>query len=174
MDFRWYGGRLSLDFVATLSKRHTERIERLPDPPALQRWLRQAGLPGDDEASARDLADAKELREALFGLFTAFGTDLDVVNRWATRPVPGAWLECVGDELRLVRPVMDVRDRLSLVAKDGVDLLTGSLADRVRMCADEECTLLFVDESRAGGRRWCSMDACGARSKMARYRAPRT
>ena len=39
---------------------------------------------------------------------------------------------------------------------------------RVRTCAG--CSLLFIDRSRPGRRRWCSMDRCGNRDKTARYR----
>ncbi|MFE7743242.1 CGNR zinc finger domain-containing protein [Nocardia sp. NPDC057455] len=39
---------------------------------------------------------------------------------------------------------------------------------RVRAAGD--CGLLFVDASRPGRRRWCSMDRCGNLSKVRRYR----
>jgi predicted RNA-binding Zn ribbon-like protein len=42
---------------------------------------------------------------------------------------------------------------------------------RVRSCA--RCTLLFVDRSPPGTRRWCSMERCGNRSKTAHYRQTR-
>ncbi|MEV8375862.1 CGNR zinc finger domain-containing protein [Kribbella sp. NPDC056861] len=38
-------------------------------------------------------------------------------------------------------------------------------------CEDPTCTLLFVDSSRSHRRRWCSMDRCGARSKMRTLRS---
>ena len=172
-DFRWFGGRPALDFVATLGKRDTAVVERIPTPADLARWFHEADL-GAVTVSTEDLRDAVELREALYGLFTNTGADLATVNRWAERPVPGGRIERGESGLRRVRPRMTAADLLSLLARDAVDLLTGPDAERVRMCAGDDCTLLFVDESRAGNRRWCSMEACGARSKMARYRAPRT
>ena len=42
---------------------------------------------------------------------------------------------------------------------------------RVKQCAN--CNWLFVDRSRNGSRRWCSMDECGVHVKMRRYRAAR-
>ncbi|WP_422000109.1 CGNR zinc finger domain-containing protein [Reyranella sp.] len=49
------------------------------------------------------------------------------------------------------------------------DLLTGNRLDRVRRCANPECGWLFLDDSRAGKRRWCSMSACGNRAKARRH-----
>jgi predicted RNA-binding Zn ribbon-like protein len=49
------------------------------------------------------------------------------------------------------------------------DLLTGSKLDKVRRCANPECGWLFLDDSRAGKRRWCSMSACGNRAKARRH-----
>jgi len=172
IDFRWHGGRPALDFVATLGKRDTAVIERIPTPGDLARWFQEAGL-GRAEVSTKDLRNAVELREALYALFARTKADLGTVNHWAGRPVLGGRIERVKGRFRRVQPEMAAADLLSLVARDAVDLLTGPLAERTRMCAGDDCTLLFVDESRAGNRRWCSMEACGARSKMARYRAPR-
>jgi predicted RNA-binding Zn ribbon-like protein len=47
------------------------------------------------------------------------------------------------------------------------------LADpsRIKECEGEECGWVFVDATKSGTRRWCSMASCGARAKMKRYRA---
>ncbi|MQA78800.1 MAG: hypothetical protein GEV10_10045 [Streptosporangiales bacterium] len=37
-----------------------------------------------------------------------------------------------------------------------------------------DTSLLFLDFSRNHSRRWCSMNGCGARAKMRRYRAGRS
>ena len=42
-------------------------------------------------------------------------------------------------------------------------------ADRIRRCANPDCVLWFLDTSRPGTRRWCSMAACGNRDKAARH-----
>jgi predicted RNA-binding Zn ribbon-like protein len=49
------------------------------------------------------------------------------------------------------------------------DLLTGAKLDKVRRCANPECGWLFLDDSRAGKRRWCSMSSCGNRAKARRH-----
>ena len=50
-----------------------------------------------------------------------------------------------------------------------VDLLRSDRLERLRLCVD--CRWLFLDLSRNRSRRWCSMNGCGARAKMRRYRA---
>ena len=49
------------------------------------------------------------------------------------------------------------------------DLLAGARLDRVRRCANPECGWLFLDDSRVGKRRWCSMQSCGNRAKAKRH-----
>jgi predicted RNA-binding Zn ribbon-like protein len=59
---------------------------------------------------------------------------------------------------------------LSTLARDAIDLFTGPLSGRIRVCAADDRGLLFVDASRPGRCRWCSMDRCGNLSKVRRYR----
>jgi predicted RNA-binding Zn ribbon-like protein len=49
------------------------------------------------------------------------------------------------------------------------DLLAGDKLDKVKRCANPECGWLFLDDSRAGKRRWCSMSSCGNRAKARRH-----
>ena len=41
---------------------------------------------------------------------------------------------------------------------------------RIRACEGPNCGLLFVDQSRGPGRRWCRMTVCGNRFKQASWR----
>lgn len=45
-------------------------------------------------------------------------------------------------------------------------------SDRIRRCANPDCVLWFLDVSRPGTRRWCSMAGCGNREKARRHYAP--
>lgn len=181
LAFRWRGGRPVLDFTATVGERWQRGFERLRSPEDLARWLRDAGLADDPpHVTGVDLSAAHELREALYSAFQAARSgrpvavaDLAAINRWSALPARGPRLEDVGGRLHQRPPAEDAAGLLTLLARDGVDLLGGPLAGRIRECARDDCALLFVDESRAGTRRWCSMDDCGARSKMSAYRARR-
>jgi predicted RNA-binding Zn ribbon-like protein len=70
-------------------------------------------------------------------------------------------MEPVGDELDQAR---------SAVAGSLAHYLADHDAGRLRICADESCGWLFIDESPAGRRRWCDMRTCGNRAKVARHR----
>jgi predicted RNA-binding Zn ribbon-like protein len=56
------------------------------------------------------------------------------------------------------------------ITRSAVSLLTSDRLDRVRQCAGDRCTWLFLDTSRNGLRRWCDMQACGNRAKVRRFR----
>jgi predicted RNA-binding Zn ribbon-like protein len=58
-------------------------------------------------------------------------------------------------------------DVLGPLAEDIMMLLTGVAADRVRKC--EGCPVHFLDVSKKGSRRWCSMGLCGNKVKVAAY-----
>ncbi|MFD3400230.1 CGNR zinc finger domain-containing protein [Kribbella sp. NPDC058693] len=169
--FAWVGSRPSVDFTATVGKREQAPFERMPEPADLARWFREAGLTHDEvPVSRRTYGQAIQLREALYRLFTGATrpADLDVVNQWSTRPLAGPRLT---PDRRVATAPTDVPGLLSRLARDAIDLVTGPLAERIRVCASDDCSLLFVDTSRPGQRRWCSMNTCGARAKMATYRA---
>ncbi|MBG0829229.1 ABATE domain-containing protein [Planomonospora sp. ID67723] len=181
--FRFHSGRHCLNLIATVGRRRAERVERLTTPADLGRWFTEAGLAASAPAAgARELRQARALRESMYELFTACllggeipSAELAAVNDWAARPAPAHRLEAGPDgRLRRVPGEVTAQALLAEIARDAVDLLGGPLAERVHECELGPCTVLFLDTSRSGRRRWCSMDGCGARAKMAAYRARRT
>ena len=180
--FRFAGGRPCLDLTATVGQRWGPQVERLRTPQDLACWFVRAGLTEQPpEVSRQDLAHARTLREAIYRTITRrlAGTaagpgELAIVNDWASRLPPRLWLEPGEDgRLRARRDATTASALLAALARDAVELLGDPLADRIRQCHADDCALLFLDTSRAGRRRWCSMATCGARAKMAAYRARR-
>jgi predicted RNA-binding Zn ribbon-like protein len=173
--FKFRGGRLALDFPATATGRlKGELREMLKTPADLDRWLVAAGLaetaPGAGEL---DLIQARTLREALYALGLARAQDRDlpaadraVINQFASRPAAPPWL---GEDGRS-RLFGDAASLLARLAREGVELLGGELAGRIRQCEGPPCAVLFLDTSRKGDRRWCSMAACGNKAKVAGFR----
>jgi predicted RNA-binding Zn ribbon-like protein len=180
-EFRFLGGRHCLDLTATVGERQGLQTERLRTPQDLANWLVAAGLADQPPAaSRRDLAQARTLREAIYETIKRRMAGqppgpghLAIINNWAGRPPPRAWLQAEDGRLRTRQDAPTVAALVASLARDAVGLLGGPLADRIRECAAEDCALLFLDTSRAGRRRWCSMATCGARDKMAAYRARR-
>jgi predicted RNA-binding Zn ribbon-like protein len=57
------------------------------------------------------------------------------------------------------------------VARSAAELLVSEDLDRVKVCASDTCTWLFLDTTRNRQRRWCDMKVCGNREKARRHRA---
>lgn len=183
--FRQGAGRLCLDFIRTLRYRDTPgATEELPDAEALAAWVAQCGPCGGGRAVPSpcedDVREARALREAVYCLITAAlgpagpaaagGAARARLNRAAAVPVPTPRLSPSG---QLVWEADDpVPATLALIARDALDLATSpSLLARVHPCASPTCGALFLDHSRPGTRRWCSMDTCGNKAKKAGMRA---
>ena len=175
-DFRFGLGQVTLDFLATLGAPASRRIERLAGPRDLDRWIAEAGIAAAPCASGQQLDDARELREAIRRVLDCArdggrpgAPDLQLVNEWARRPVAAPQ---IGPGLTRVSAGPDpVTGALAHIARESVEFITGHELARVRTCAG--CTLLFIDRSRPGTRRWCSMERCGNRNKTAHYRQKR-
>jgi len=176
LAFPFIGGRPCLDFVATLGRRHATPLERIPDPAALARWFAEAELAAGDgpvRVTARDLADARVLREALHRVVRAamagqapVPADVELVNETAARPDLAPQL---GPARWTAR--QPARAALATVARDAVLLVGSPLLERVKKCENPDCSLLFLDDSQARRRRWCSMERCGNLAKVAGYRS---
>ncbi len=175
-DYRFHfkSGRPALDFCATTGERWRRNFERLRSPADLGRWAVEAGLLAQPSAvSQPSPKDARELREAIYRTAKLAGegkpapADVGLINRWAAQPPLAPVLAADGQTATFAG---NVEALLATLAGDAIDLVTGPWAHRVRECASDTCALLFVDTSRPGRRRWCSMDGCGNRHKTATYR----
>lgn len=181
MDFRHDLGHPALDLIATVGARGSVPIERLSEPADLNRWLAEAGMfrvplpeKGRQRTTRAQLTAARDLREAIYRSLEAArerrpvaDDDREVINTWARGatavPQLGPGLSC------LVVGPDPATAALSQIAREAIELITGPQLGRVRKC--DGCSLIFLDRSRPGRRRWCSMDRCGNKSKTARYRA---
>ena len=66
----------------------------------------------------------------------------------------------------------DAADELiGAIAVQLADLLVNEQASLVKRCDGAECTLWFLDRTKAHRRRFCSAAACGNRDKVAAFRA---
>ncbi|WP_181778736.1 MULTISPECIES: CGNR zinc finger domain-containing protein [Brevibacterium] len=175
-DWLWYGGEVCLDFVNTLRDRYGPARETLVEPVDLSRWIDAAGLGTTEVPGQRELDSALRLRAAISRLLEAADEttddDLDLINGVIGAGVTAPRLERGPQGAPVVvRPVVTVDSALSLIALNALDVLERGRPQRIRTCAHDRCGLVFYDSSRAGSRRWCSMDRCGNRAKAARHAA---
>jgi predicted RNA-binding Zn ribbon-like protein len=189
MKFEFVAGNLALDFVNTVHNHgSSDPQDDLQTYEDLMDWSRQAGLLR--ERKRRELQSKKpaqeklefagtmKLREAVYAIFfnRARGQRvpreaLQRLNWHLKHVMTGATLQSAGKQFALAWeaavPLQRVRGEITGSA---VSLLTSERLDRVRQCAGERCTWLFLDTSRNGLRRWCNMQACGNRAKVRSFR----
>jgi predicted RNA-binding Zn ribbon-like protein len=168
--FRFRGGHVALDLAATLGGRLKEQPRELLETTAdLDRWLVSSGLavqpPG---AGDEDVRLARELREAIYAIASGknAGAARERLNALAALPAARPRLTASG---KLVRDG-NARELLATIAREAVELFGSPARERIRTCEGEGCPLLFLDLSRSGGRRWCSMAGCGNRAKARSFR----
>jgi predicted RNA-binding Zn ribbon-like protein len=167
-------GRVCLNFAHTGQTPYWVEPELVYDQASLERWLAHIlGLVGI-QAQHRDVAAAHRLRESVLQLARArtegrqlAAQDIVTVNAFATAAPPVPQMTTDGTVAPLAA---SASAGLSAIARDAIDLLTGPLGHRIRVCAAEDCGFLFVDASRPGTRRWCSMQRCGNLTKVRTHR----
>ncbi|HZA66177.1 MAG TPA: CGNR zinc finger domain-containing protein, partial [Geminicoccaceae bacterium] len=123
-------------------------------------------------------SEALALREVVYRAFSALAcgdpvsdrdraalnaalADAPARNRLARAGAGYAWRI---EPARITAPAL-----LAPVVWSAGDLIAGGRLERVRLCANEQCLWLFLDESKAGTRRWCNMASCGNRAKARRH-----
>lgn len=174
--FHRLSGRPALDLVATVGERWRRRFERLRSCADVDRWIAGAGFDLATPATAADLAAIRELRGAVELLVVAAigGTVTDADRRAAEARVTAAARgprprRVLADGALRTEPVTPA-EVVTWLADDALDLLGGPDVVRIRECAADDCALVFLDTSRPGTRRWCSMRGCGNRAKVQRHR----
>jgi predicted RNA-binding Zn ribbon-like protein len=182
-ELPFIGGDPALDFVNTAEERgHPEAGDVLRTPADLRRWGQRYGLLGRSATlggdAGRELEKAREARELLYRLF---------LDRAHDRPAPAAALtglaQLAADAYRAATLDLDAaggvgwrwrRSALESVrhvaVASAVDLLRADPSPRLKQCPGDRCGWFFLDTSKRGNRRWCSMGECGQDAKNLRRR----
>ncbi len=135
------------------------------------------------EAAHSCFERAIAFRETLCRVFSAIASggapaaaDLEAVQSAYMETMAQGQLAAATDGAGLAwrwQPPEDSLDQvLWPVVRSAVELLTAPEVARVKVCPGVgDCGWLFLDTSKNGRRRWCSMESCGSRVKMRRYYA---
>ncbi|HSS73555.1 MAG TPA: ABATE domain-containing protein [Gaiellaceae bacterium] len=196
-DIPHLGGTLCLDFANTVEPRNSaEQLDLFQERDDVLRWASVTGIvvhPGSKPtrrpsqlsaaAAAEELARARALREAVYAAAAAAARE-ERPDARALATIQGAFAQAMArSELASLDGEYGWRSSaggvdlvLDAVAKDAVDLLLSPGRLRIKECGDDEngCGWLFVDTTKSGTRRWCSMAVCGTRAKVERHRARQT
>ena len=186
--FLFVANRPILDLLNTKPVLADGPTELLPDVRALERWLIASGT----VSSAKDRAALRGWRnsvgaEGFLKQLIAFRERLrDAVLRIESGMLPSdAFLSEVNALLlhhpghtslrkrdgRLAREAFiewrEPADLWAPIVDATADLLVEAESSRIRKC--ESCVVHFFDTSKKGSRRWCSMNICGNKLKVAAY-----
>lgn len=193
MHYEFIAGNLALDFANTVHNHGSgDPEDDLKGFSELISWARQAGLMNEREgqelsgqaqahpaAAGTDLRRSLRVRELIYEVFSEIAREgkprpaaLAGLNSYFRQAMAQVGLRRVADGYEFWWEDHDRSlDRVMwAVTRAAVDLLTSGSFRRVRQCAGESCTWLFLDTSRNGLRRWCDMQACGNRAKVRRFR----
>ena len=171
------GGAPALDFVNTVDPRvGPEAEDFLVSPSSLAAWAAHVGLVRRVHVTPAGHRRAIDLREALYRVFLAVAhdrrpatADLAHVHDEHVKAFRHARLSRHGEGYGFHVPAAAGVDAILWPILESASELLASPA-RIKECPGDDCGWVFLDASRSGTRRWCSMASCGARDKMRRYR----
>ena len=186
--FLFVANRPALDFLNTKPVLAEGPTELLPDFDALERWLIAAGIVNSAKTKAllrgwRNSAEARSFLKELIGFRERLRSAVVRMEAGATpsdeflKEVNARLLEYPPRralrkrEGRVVmEPIFEPREPADLwapVVQSVADLVSEPQTQRLRQC--ESCVVHFFDTSKKGSRRWCSMNICGNKVKVAAY-----
>jgi predicted RNA-binding Zn ribbon-like protein len=186
--FLFVANRPILDLLNTKPLLAEGPTELLPDVRALERWLIASGTVSSvkDKAAVRGWRNSAEA-DAFLKQLIAFREKLrDAVLRIESGMLPNdAFLSNVNSLLlqyprhtslhkrdgKITRETLvefrKPADLWAPIVDATANLLVEAELSRIRKC--ESCVIHFFDTSKKGSRRWCSMNICGNKLKVAAY-----
>jgi predicted RNA-binding Zn ribbon-like protein len=189
-NLRLDGGVLCLDYVNTIPDRFdNSNRDLLPAFNDLIYWAKKAkvvdsaGITGLEKVAASNerktkefFAEAIHLRSLIYSIFLPISqqqklklSDLDQFNKLVSRYFPFLQLTAERDGFT-EQWNFDSNHFYSITApiiKSAYELLLSDKLHRVKQCPS--CGWLFLDTTKNGKRRWCSMQDCGSNAKALDY-----
>jgi predicted RNA-binding Zn ribbon-like protein len=190
--FLFVANRPILDLLNTKPVLADGPTELLPDLRALERWLIASGTVTSAKAKAtlRSWRNSTEAAAFLQQLIAFRERLMEAVLRIESRLTPAEAFLAEVNSLLLQHPLPALlhkrdgkviretsfelsrpADLWAPIADATADLLAETESSRIRKC--ESCVVHFFDTSKKGSRRWCSMNICGNKLKVAAYQRRR-
>jgi len=189
--FLFLAGEPALDLLNTTPVLASGPVDLLESFSDLEEWMGRAGLvtgeqvrdlrrrhgPGADAVLVRVKALRESLREIVFALEESAPMPRKAVAEVnaALRHGAGHWeLEWDAKAKRFQRHSNSEGDDLESkvigpIARSIAVLLTERTPGSIRKCENPACVLHYYDTSKNHSRRWCSMEFCGNRNKVAAH-----
>jgi predicted RNA-binding Zn ribbon-like protein len=190
--FLFVANRLALDFLNTKPVLAQGPTELLPDFDSLGRWFIASGIVSSAKTKSllRSWRHSREAEVFLKELLVFRERLRDAVLRMESGAIPSDdFLKEVNAKLAqhphratlrkregriFSEPFFEPREPADFwgpIIKGVADLLSETRVERLRQC--ESCIVHFFDSSKKGSRRWCSMNICGNKLKVANYQRRR-
>jgi predicted RNA-binding Zn ribbon-like protein len=185
------GNHPATDFLNTSLTPEGKRIEMIGDGRAFFRWLvaaklldearagrllKRLGIKGADAAAA----EARHLREWARDWLErwrrapnrGYEKEIETLNQWLARGTQHREIVTTDEGLKLavLSHVEGTAELLAVLAATIAALVIEEDASLVRTCAGADCTLWFLDRTKAHRRLFCSTSICGNRAKVAAFR----
>lgn len=177
-ELPFVAGHIALDFVNTAEERgHPDAGEALGTPADLRLWGERYGLisgraAGDDNDQA-EIERAIEARELLCALFLGRRAGQPAAQEQVARLTElGAEAYRAGTLQRNddgsiswnwdPRKLATIRH---IAVTSAIELLRAAPSARLKQCPGDQCGWFFLDTTKRGNRRWCSMAECGQDAK---------
>ncbi len=188
------GDSSALDFLNSVAAPKTTEYEWLQSGPDLLDWFVEAGMASEEKlqhlrspehANAMEdtVQSARKFRDE-FRAFIQAASDhpsavvshpmIDQINETLGQGSQHFQIESGPSDNGYILASRDriayPSDLLCLIAKHCAQLICEADFQYVRNCEGPNCTLYFRDVSKNHKRRWCSMEVCGNRAKVAAHR----
>jgi predicted RNA-binding Zn ribbon-like protein len=180
-DFLFLGDHPAVDLLNTVARPADEVIDFWQSDADVLRWLTLTGLLQTDTIPAFRtgslLESARQLREIVRTIILQRKKrrqpDLAPLNAFLAQASSFCRLtKSHAGPLELERSytARTPQQLLAPLAESAASFIATADFNLVRPCEGEGCILWFYDRTKSHRRRWCTMEVCGNRHKVAAYR----
>ncbi|XEC95969.1 CGNR zinc finger domain-containing protein [Paenibacillus tarimensis] len=177
------GGAIWTNLANTIVMKDNQRADVLKEPNNMLQWLEENGLLNGEHAEDPTSESIHQtlvlLRdiclEAISDLLREGRLSDHTFSRLAKKSselVVHVRMDSQEGNLDLIHEGRSLVDKVCYAVLNSlVETLNKYTPERIRKCEHQSCILHFIDTSKSGKRRWCSMDLCGNRQKAADFYA---
>lgn len=181
------GGAAWINLVNTTYIYNKEVIDILSDQSSTLRWLKENNLLREsDELSLENKELLISLMDELYSLRQLCKVILSDIEQHRKLSLNTTdQLKMLVQQVKVCLTLVPSDEKLTIVPEGTtttdhvrynilysiIHTLDSISTERIRRCEHQECILHFVDTSKSGKRRWCSMELCGNRQKASEYYA---
>ncbi|MEW5570319.1 CGNR zinc finger domain-containing protein [Rossellomorea marisflavi] len=179
------GGALWINLVNTTYISNKQKIDILANASSALQWLKENSLLRESDelyleqkesldSLIVELQSIRTLCNIILSEITQRGElSLETTNR-IKKVVENLQINPTinskNDKLKMTFEGKTVEDHVMYnIMESMMNTFENTSLERIRKCNHEECKLYFVDTSKSGKRRWCSMELCGNRKKAAEF-----